>query len=48
MTKTTRLGIILDGADAVEFWKNEEDVTFTDEQMEFYKNARRIYKEHPF
>jgi hypothetical protein len=35
MTKPTRLGIILDGADAVEFWKNEEDATFTDEQMEF-------------
>jgi len=48
MAKPTRLGIILDGADAVEFWKNEEDMTFTDEQMEFYKNARRIYKEHPF
>ena len=48
MAKPTRLGIILDGAVAVEFWKNEEDMTFTDEQMEFYKNARRIYKEHPF
>ena len=35
MAKPTRLGIILDGADAVEFWKNEEEVTFTDEQMEF-------------
>jgi hypothetical protein len=48
MTKPTRLGIILDGADAVEFWKNEEDATFTDKQMVFYKNARRVYKEHPF
>jgi len=48
MAKPTRLGIILDGADAEEFWKNEEDVTFTKEQLEFYKNARRVYKEHPF
>lgn len=48
MAKPTRLGLILDGADAEEFWKNEEDVTFTEEQLEFYKKARRVYKEHPF
>jgi len=29
--------MILDGADAVEFWKNEEDVTFTKEQLESIK-----------
>jgi hypothetical protein len=48
MAKLTRLGIILDDADAEEFWKNEENSTFTEEQLEFYKNARRVYKEHPF
>ena len=47
MAKPVRLGLVLEGEAAKEFWKNEEDMTFTDEQMEFYKNARRIYKEHP-
>lgn len=38
----------LEGEDAKEFWENEKNPQVTEEQIELFKEARRIYKEHPF
>lgn len=43
-----RLGLKLTGDDAKEFWENEKNPQVTEEQIELFKEARRIYKEHPF
>lgn len=43
-----RLGLKLEGNDAKEFWKNENNPNVTEEQIEMFKEAKRIYKEHPF
>ena len=47
MTRS-RLGLKLKGADAKEFWKDENNPHVTKEQIEMFKDARCIYKEHPF
>lgn len=38
----------LRGEDAKEFWENEKNPNITEEQIELFKEAKRIYKEHPF
>ena len=43
-----RIGLKLKGEDAREFWENEKNPKVTKEQIELFKEARRIYKEHPF
>jgi len=43
-----RLGLRLEGDDAKEFWKNEKNPQVTKEQIEMFKDAKRIFKEHPF
>lgn len=43
-----RLGLKLTGDDAKEFWENEKNPQVTKEQIEMFKEAKRIYKEHPF
>ena len=43
-----RLGLKLTGDDAKEFWENEKNPQVTKEQIELFKEAKRIYKEHPF
>ena len=44
--KSTKLGIVLVGEEAQEFLKNEKSVTFTPEQLEFFRKAKRIYKDN--
>lgn len=48
MAEPIRLGLVLKGEDAREFWENMENPEVTKEQVEFFKDAIRIYKEHPF
>jgi len=44
MTKPIELGLILEGKDAEEFWKNEKNPKVTKEQIEMFKEAIRIRK----
>ncbi len=48
MAKPIELGLVLEGEDAREFWENEKNPKVTDEQIEMFKEAMRIYKAHPF
>lgn len=43
-----RTGLKLKGEDAKEFWENEKNPKVTKEQIELFKEARRIFKERPF
>ena len=38
---------VLEGEDAEEFWKHDAEPS-TPEQIEFFKEAIRIYRAHPF
>jgi hypothetical protein len=44
MAKPVRLGLVLEGEAAKEFWKNEEITAFTPRQLAMFKEAKRIYK----
>jgi hypothetical protein len=44
MTKPVRLGLVLEGEAAKEFWKNEEFTEFTPWQLAMFKEAKRIYR----
>jgi hypothetical protein len=46
MARPIELGLILEGEDAKEFWKNEKNPKVTKEQIEMFKEAKRIYKIH--
>jgi len=46
MAKPIELGLVLEGEDAKEFWKNEKNPKVTKEQIEMFKEAKRIYKTH--
>jgi len=48
MAEPIRLGLVLEGDDAREFWENMENPRVTKEQVEFFKDAIRLYKKHPF
>jgi hypothetical protein len=48
MAKPMRLGLVLEGKDAEEFWKKEASQEFTPEQIEWFKEAKRIYKKYSF
>lgn len=43
-----KIGLKLQGKYAKEFWENEKNPQVTDEQVEMFKEAKRIYREHPF
>ena len=43
----TKSRTILTGKAAKEFWENEK-IPPTKEQIELFKEAKRIFKEHPF
>ncbi len=43
-----KIGLKLKGKDAKEFWENEKKPNITKEQIELFKEAKRIFKEHPF
>lgn len=40
--------IFLTGKDAIEFLENETNPKVTKEQIKMFKEAIKIYKEHPF
>ena len=44
MAKPVRLGLVLEGEAAKEFWKNEETTAFTPGQLAMFKEAKRIYR----
>lgn len=44
MAKPIELGLVLEGKDAEEFWKNEKNPKVTKEQVEMFKEAMLIYK----
>ncbi len=46
MARPIELGLVLEGKDAEEFWENEKNPKVTKEQVELFKEAKRIYKTH--
>jgi hypothetical protein len=44
MAKPVRLGLVLEGKAAEEFWKNEEATAFTPRQLAMFKEAKQIYR----
>jgi len=44
MAKPIELGLVLEGDDAKEFWKNENNPKVTKEQIDMFKEAMYIYK----
>lgn len=44
MAKPIELGLVLEGDDALEFWKNEKNPKVTKEQIDMFKEAMYIYK----
>ena len=43
MAKHIELGLILEGEDAKQLWKDRKHPKVTKEQMEMFKEAREIY-----
>lgn len=48
MSEPIRFGLVLEGEDAREFEENMRNPKITKEQVEFFREAIRVYKEHPF
>lgn len=48
MAEPIRLGLLLEGEDAREFDENMRKPKVTKEQIEFIKEAIRVYNAHPF
>ena len=46
MAEPIRLGLILQGEDAREFWENIDNPKVTKEQVEFFRDAIRAHKVH--
>ena len=44
MANFTGLGLVLEGEDAKRFWEDQKNTTVTKEQIEMFKEARRIVK----
>ncbi len=44
MAKPIRLGLVLEGEAAKEFWKNEKAIEFTPKQLALFKEAKKIYR----
>jgi hypothetical protein len=44
MAKPVRLGLVLEGEAAKEFWKNEEITAFTPKQLAMFREAKQIYR----
>lgn len=44
MAKPIELGTILEGEDAKRFWEDRKNPKVTKEQVEMFKEARRIYE----
>ena len=48
MAEPIRLGLVLEGKDAREFEESMRKPKVTKEQVEFIREAIRVYKTHPF
>lgn len=48
MAKPIRLGLVLEGEDAREFEENMKNPKVTKEQVEFFREAIRVYNKHKF
>ena len=46
MAKPIRLGLVLEGDDARVFEENMRDPKVTEEQVEFFREAIRVYDSH--
>lgn len=44
MAKPIELGLVLEGKDAKEFWEDRKNPKVTREQIEMFKEAKRIFK----
>jgi len=44
MARPTKLGLVLEGAEAEEFLQNENSTVFTSKQLAFFRKAKRIYR----
>lgn len=44
MAKPIELGLVLEGKDAEDFWEDRKNPKVTQEQIEMFKEARRIHK----
>jgi hypothetical protein len=48
MAHPIELGLVLEGEDAKEFLEDLKNPKATKEQIEMFKEAIKLYKEHPF
>jgi len=48
MAHPIELGLVLEGEDAKEFLEDLRNPKATKEQIEMFKEAIKLYKEHPF
>lgn len=48
VTHPIELGLVLEGEDAEDFLKDLKNPKATEDQIEMFKEAIMIYKEHPF
>jgi len=48
MAEPIRLGLVLEDEDAREFEESMRNPKVTKEQVEFFREAIRVYKAHPF
>jgi hypothetical protein len=48
MAEPIELGLVLEGEDAEEFLEDLRNPKATPQQVEMFKEAIRVYKEHPF
>lgn len=46
MAKPIEFGLILEGEDAKRFWEDKKNPKVTKEQVEMFKEAKRIYKHY--
>ena len=46
MAESIRLGLVLEGEDAREFEENMRNPKVTEEQVEFFREAIRVYEAH--
>jgi len=47
MAKPIKIGLVLDGEDAEDFWEDFHNPHVTDEQVRAFKEALQIYKANP-
>ncbi len=48
MAEPIRLGLVLEGEDAREFWEHIRNPKVTKEQVAFFREAIKVYNAHKF